>query len=127
MHSYRPCTIAEQQVTQQHHFETAQLERSNRAQSKKRAIEERQRLARIDALRRMRQRTEAALTDLKNSATLLDHSIETELQSSTTRDPRHFAFPMTARALIARRDNLEATMKALSKELARSELERLVA
>jgi hypothetical protein len=49
------------------------------------------------------------------------------LQSSTTRDPRHFAFPMTARALIARRDNLEATMKALSKELARSELERLVA
>jgi hypothetical protein len=114
-------------MTQQHHFETAQLERSNRAQSKQRASEERQRLARIDALRRMRQRTEAALTDLKNSATLLDHSIETELQSSATRDPRHFAFPMTARALIARRDNLEATMKALSKELARSELERLVA
>jgi hypothetical protein len=114
-------------MTQQHHFETAQVERSNRAQSKKRAIEERQRLARIDALRRMRQRTEAALTDLKNSATLLDYSIETELQSSITRDPRHFAFPMTARALIARRDNLEATMNALSKELARSELERLVA
>jgi hypothetical protein len=77
-------------MTQQHHFETAQLERSNRAQSKKRASEERQRLARIDALRRMRQRTEAALTDLKNSATLLDHSIETELQSSATRDPRHY-------------------------------------
>jgi hypothetical protein len=114
-------------MTQQHHFETARIERSNNAQSKKRAIEERQRLARIDALQRMRQRTEAALTDLKNSATLLDHSIENELQSSTTRDPRHFAFPMTARALIARRDNLEATMKALSKELARSEFECSVA
>ena len=109
-------------MTQQPHLETADVERSNRAQAKRRAIEERKRVAMIDALLRMRQRTAAVLMDLKSAATLLDCSIETELQSSPTRDPRHFAFPMTARALIARRDNLRATIAALSEELARSEL-----
>jgi hypothetical protein len=58
--------------------------------------------------------------DLKNAATLLDFSIETELQTSPTRDPRHFAFPMSAKTLIARRDNLRATIAALSKELTNS-------
>jgi hypothetical protein len=115
-------------MTRLHQLETADVEQSNRAQAKRRAIEERKRLAMIDALQRMRQRTEVALTDLKNAATLLDCSIEAELQSSPTRDPRHFAFPMTARALIARRDNLRATIAALSEELARgNELERSVA
>src|SRR2546426_12384743 len=61
MHSYRPCTIAEQQMTRQHHLKTADVERSNRAQAKKRAIEERRHLIMIDALHRMRQRTEAVL------------------------------------------------------------------
>jgi hypothetical protein len=111
-------------MTRQHHLETANVERSNRAQAKRRAIEERKHLAMIDALQRMRQRTEVALTDLKNAATLLDCSIETELQSSPTRDPRHFAFPMTARAWIARRDNLRATIAALSEELARGQSSR---
>ena len=106
-------------MTQLHQLETADVERSNRAQLKRDALEERKRLATIDALQRLRQRTEGVLTDLKNAAAMLDYSIETELQSSPTRDPRHFAFPMTVRALIARRDNLEATIAALSEELAR--------
>jgi hypothetical protein len=111
-------------MTRLHHLETADVERSNRAQAKRRAIEERKRLALIDALQRMRQRTEAVLLDLQNAATLLDCGIEIELQSSPTRDPRHFAFPMTARALIARRDNLRATIAAISAELAKSNLNR---
>ena len=119
MHSYRPCTRAEQEMTRLHHLQTPNEERSARAAAKRRAIEERKRVAMIEALQRMRQRTEAVLLDLKNAATLLDCSIETELQSSPSRDPRHFAFPMTVRALIARRDNLEATIAALSEELAR--------
>jgi hypothetical protein len=45
-------------MTQQHHLETANVERSNRAQAKRSAIEERKRLAMIDALEGMRQRTE---------------------------------------------------------------------
>jgi hypothetical protein len=76
----------------------------------------------------MRQRTEAVLKDLENTAALLDNSIETELQSGPNRDPLHFAFPMTTRALVARRDNLRATIAALSEELARgNHLERAVA
>ncbi|UPJ53486.1 hypothetical protein IVB30_20525 [Bradyrhizobium sp. 200] len=115
-------------MTRLHHLETADVERSSRAEVKRRATEERKRLATIDALQRLRQRTEAVLANLKNTATLLDYSIETELQASPTRDPRHFAFPMTARALIARRDNLRATIAAISEELARgNHLERSVA
>jgi hypothetical protein len=112
-------------MTRQRHFETRDVERSTREEAKTRAVERRKRLATIDALHRTRQRIEAVLTGLKNLASLLDCSLEAELQSSPTRDPRHFAFPMTARALIARRDNLGATIEALSKELARgNQLER---
>ena len=112
-------------MTQLHHLQTPNEERAARAAAKQRAIEERKRLAMTGALERLRQRTEAVLVDLKNAAALLDGSIEIELQISPTRDPRDFAFPMTARALIARRDNLRATIAAISEELARgSYLER---
>ena len=112
-------------MTQLHHLQTPNEERSARAAAKQRAIQERKRLATIGALERLRQKTEAVLADLKNAAALLDGSIEIELQISPTRDPRDFAFPMTARALIARRDNLRATIAAISEELARdSYLER---
>ena len=103
-------------MTQQYQVETG-VERPTPAQAKKRAIEERKRLAMIDALQRTRQQTEAVVKDLKDTATMLDRSIETELQGSPTRDPGHFAFPMTVRALIARRDNLQATIAALCDEL----------
>ena len=103
-------------MTRLHHPET-DVDRSTPAQAKKRAMEERKRLAMIDALQRTRQQTEAVVKDLRNVATLLDQSIETELQGSPTRDPGHFAFPMTVRALMARRDNLRATIAALCDEL----------
>jgi hypothetical protein len=110
-------------MTQLHHLQTPNEERSARAAAKQRAIQECKRLATIGALERLRQKTEAVLVDLKNAAALLDGSIEIELQISPTRDPRDF--PMTARALIARRDNLRATIAAISEELARgSYLER---
>lgn len=105
-------------MTRQYHLETG-VERPTPAQAKKRAIEERKRLAMIDALQRNRQQTEAVVQDLKNAATLLDQSIEAELQGSPTRDPGHIAFPMTARALMTRRDNLRATIAALCDELTR--------
>ena len=115
-------------MTRQHHFETADFERTNRVQAKKLAIEERKCLARIGALQRMRQRTEGLLTNMKHAATLLNHAIEAELRGSPTRDPDHHAFPMTARTLMARRDNLEATIEVLCNELALGDqLKRLVA
>ena len=103
-------------MTRQYHPDTG-VQRYSAAQTKKRAIEERKRLAMIDALQRNRQQMKAVVKDLKNTARLLDQSIEIELQSSPTRDPGHFAFPMAARALMARRNNLRATIAALCDEL----------
>lgn len=96
------------------------IDRFSRAQARRIANEERKWLALIDAFQRWRLRTKAVLVNLKSAVTVLDYSIETELQSSPTRNPRDAAFPMTARALIARRDNLTATIAALSRELAKS-------
>ena len=106
-------------MTQLHHLETANEGKSARAAAHRHAIEERKRLTMIDALQRLRQRTEAVLADLKNAVASLDESIEIELQRSPTRDLRDFSFPMVARSLIARRDNLRATIAAISKEMAR--------
>lgn len=105
-------------MTRQYQLETG-VERLTPAQAKKRAIEERKRLAMIDALQRTRHQTEAVVRDLKNAAVLLDQSIETALQESPTRDPGHFAFPMTVRALMTRRANLQATISALCDELSK--------
>lgn len=99
-----------------YHHET-DVERPTPAQAKRRAIEERKRLAMIDALQRNREQTEAVVKDLKNAAILLEQSIESELQGSPTRDPHDIAFPMAVRALMARRDNLHATIAALCDEL----------
>jgi hypothetical protein len=110
-------------MNQQPQFETSNFERSARAEVKRRAKEERKLLAMNDALRRMRQRTETMLIDLKNAVRLLDQSIEAELENNPTKDPHHFAFPMTVRALIARRENLKATVASLSDELSKNDPE----
>jgi hypothetical protein len=72
MNSFRACATAEQQMTQLHHLQTPNEERSARAAAKQRAIQECKRLATIGALERLRQKTEAVLVDLKNAAALLD-------------------------------------------------------
>ena len=102
-------------MKQLHHVETADDKKSARAAARRLAIEERKRMAMIAALQRLRRRTESVLTDLKKTAALLDQSIEIELQLSPIRDPRSASFSMSARALIARRDNLRATIAAISR------------
>jgi hypothetical protein len=108
-------------MNQQPHFETADLQRPVRAEIKRQTIAERKRLAMEDALWQRRQRTEAMLIDLKNDVRLLDQSIEAELEKSPTRDPHHFAFPMTVRALIARRENLKSTISRLLLDLTKTD------
>lgn len=109
-------------MTEQSYFETVNTERalSRRARApvtKPLAREERRRLSMLDMARQKRQGTEAMLRDLRHAVRLLDHSIEAELEGSRIRDPSHFAFPMTARTLLARRDNLKATIAALADQL----------
>ncbi|WP_028345978.1 hypothetical protein [Bradyrhizobium murdochi] len=102
-------------------FETADLRHHVRVQAKRQAMAERKQLAADDVLRRRRQQTEAMLIDIKNVLRLLDQSIEAELQKSPTRDPYHFAFPMTVRALTTRRENLKSTITLLLLELTKSD------
>jgi hypothetical protein len=103
-------------MNQQPQFETADLQRLFRAEVKRQTKVERKRVAMNDALRQRRQQTEAMLVALKKDCGLLDQSIEAGLENSPTRDPHHFAFPMSVRALIARRENLKATIALLSGE-----------
>jgi len=104
-------------MNQEFQFEAAYLQRRVRAEARRPTTAERKRLAVSDALVKRRQQTQAMLVSIQNDLRLLDQSIADELENSPTRDPHHFAFPMTVRALIARRDNLKATISLLLLEL----------
>ena len=104
-------------MTRLHRSRTAIVARSKRAQAKRRSIAERKRSTLIEALQRWQHRAEAVLSDLQNAATLLEYNIEAELQKNGTRNPNDPTFPMSARTLMAHRDNLAATVAVLSEEL----------
>ena len=67
--------------------------------------------------------TEAAqigtlINDLSQIVKLLECGIATEEESARTPDPRNIAYPIVARAMATRRDNLKATIAALESRLA---------
>jgi hypothetical protein len=66
---------------------------------------------------RKRQRAEAAISDLQKTVQKLDLSIKDHLDSVWITDPSHFAFPIAARSLVARRNNLMATIAELCNQL----------
>jgi hypothetical protein len=66
---------------------------------------------------RKRQLAEAAISDFQETVQKLDLSIKEHLDRVWITDPSHFAFPMAARSLVARRDNLMATIAELSNQL----------
>ena len=114
-------------MTGWYYFKTADTEHCGRAvrlAAKRQARGENKKLALINAAQRKAERTEAMIRDLQKAVQLLDHSIEAELDSSWIGDTSHFAFPMSARALITRRDNLKATIAALSDQRAGSDVRR---
>lgn len=108
-------------MNQEFQFEAAYLQRRVLAESRRPTTAERTRLAISEALTKRRQQTQAMLIDLQRNLRLLDQSIADELENSPTKDPHHFAFPMTVRALTARRDNLKATISLLLFELTKED------
>jgi uncharacterized protein YceH (UPF0502 family) len=60
----------------------------------------------------------ALISNLDQRAQLLDHDIATEEERAQVFDPSQHAYPILARTLTARRDNLRATIAALEKRLA---------
>jgi hypothetical protein len=58
------------------------------------------------------------IANLGRVVSTLNATIEAELECARVRDPSHFAFPTTVRAMMVRRDNLTASIAALSERLA---------
>jgi hypothetical protein len=58
------------------------------------------------------------ISNFGRAVSILNASIEAELEHAKIRDPSHFAFPIAIRAMMVRRDNLTASIAALSERLA---------
>jgi len=59
------------------------------------------------------------ISDLERILKALDQNLEAELERSRVKDLSDSAFPMSARVLIKRRDNLKATIASLLERLER--------
>jgi hypothetical protein len=119
------CQSGANVMTDQCYFETASIEGQGDHRARERAIltkcqlrEESRKQRQIVADQREAMQIRAMIATLDRSVLNLDADIDAELQWARIRDPSHFAFPIAARTMIARRDNLKATIAALSERLA---------
>jgi hypothetical protein len=85
--------------------------------SKCQATEKRKRQAVVKLPEQEAKRIEAIILDLKRGVLILNHHIEAELEHAGIRNPSHFAYPLSARALLVRRENLKTTIAVLSDRL----------
>lgn len=60
---------------------------------------------------------QAMIAEVDRSIMALNRSIEIERELARVNDRSHYAYPMTARAMETRRDNLKITRDALAKRL----------
>jgi hypothetical protein len=112
-------------MTAQSHFETVKDRRENDQPGRVRAILAKRRAqnearkqrdieAKIGAARQL----QILISNLKREVVHLDDSIRSELALADVRDPSHFAYPILAMTMEARRENLTSTIAALSDRLA---------
>jgi uncharacterized metal-binding protein YceD (DUF177 family) len=114
-------------VTDQLYFETERARRYTgqpghlRAPfAKRKATDESRRQAEIDIARRRRVlQTRAAIDEFERAVLNLDLQIAAELECARVRDPSHVAYPIAVRTMVVRRDNMKATIAALSEQLTR--------
>jgi septal ring factor EnvC (AmiA/AmiB activator) len=64
-----------------------------------------------------RDRLAVLLESLRRSAVALEASIEDEEQRTGRSDPSHYAYPIVARAMAQRHDNLKATIAVLERQI----------
>jgi hypothetical protein len=72
----------------------------------------------IEAKRQTAIRLRMMIASIERDIANLDASISSELALARVRKPSHFAYPIAARTMQARRENLKATVTALSDRLA---------
>lgn len=111
-------------MVDQYYFETAKTQRRDHPGRERARLE---RLRARDALRKEREieinrvtaaRLQHMITELERQVVSLNGSIEAALDGAQSRDPSNFAYPIAARALGSRRDNMRSTIDILTKQLA---------
>ena len=86
-------------------------------QEKRRTIAERRREKEAAAARLEAKRIRTIIERFEMDIFGLDTIIKAELKSAAVSDPSHFAFPISLRMMMAKRDNLAATAATLSERL----------
>jgi len=107
-------------MTEQYDFETTQHanRRPGRSQDRPRPIRDiRRELKAIESRWREASQIRSMIASLNREVASLDTNIAAELKTSRVRDPRHYAYPTTAKAMDLRKQNLNATIAALSRRL----------
>jgi hypothetical protein len=64
-----------------------------------------------------RERLAVLLESLRHDAGFLEANIAHEEYRTGRRDPSHYSYPIAARTMVQRRDNLKATIAALEQRL----------
>jgi hypothetical protein len=114
----------------QYSFETTDTERRNhpgrvRARFTRRFTRDEMRKQKeIENNRTAAARIRSMIVALEHAICSLNGSIDAVLQTSQIRDPSSFAYPVAARAMSARRDNIRVTIAVLSRQLAKIALEQ---
>jgi hypothetical protein len=112
-------------MVDRYYFETKETERSNhparvRTRFAKRAVQSEMRKQReIGNNRTAAARIRNVITGLERIIFSLNGSIEAVLEGTQVRDPSNFAYPVAARTMGMRRDNIKATIAVLSGQLAK--------
>ena len=89
----------------------------------KQLVREKSRLQRENEIRQREvAQIRTMVSSLKDAIAVLEVSIAADLERSCIKDPVHRAFPLTAKTMIARRDNLSNTVAALSDRLTKVEV-----
>jgi hypothetical protein len=107
-------------MSEQDYFETTKIGRRTyrpgRVRSllaKRRAQDEVRAQREADIKRRAAIQLSAMIRTLEQEVAQLNGSISSELELARVRDPSHFGYPISVRAMTARRDNLKITIGAL--------------
>jgi hypothetical protein len=115
---------AEQVMTEQYHFDTVKIESRNSHAGRVRALlakrqadDDARKQREIEINRRTATQLRMMIASLEQELANLDVSIGSELALAHVRDPSHFAYPISARTMQKRRENLKATIAALSDRL----------
>ena len=112
-------------MTDQHYFDTAETARRSDHPGRKLSIlakhqaqNEARKQREIEIKRRAATQLRTMIVTLEREVANLGDGISSELMLARVRDPSHFAYPISVKTMQARRENLKATIAALSDRLA---------